>query len=86
MSKPFNTTMMNQLMALGARKPCFKTGFASPEAAMAQLRSIRKLDDRKPQRDLDKLNVYKCANIVCLASGKPYHTGHAHYPQNKNRK
>lgn len=76
MSKPFNTSLQDQLIALGAQRPCYKQGFATEGAAMAQLRSIMKWDDRKPQKDMDKLNVYKCSNVVCLANGKPYHTGH----------
>lgn len=75
MSRPFNTSMMDQLRQAGAPTPCFKQGFISEEAAAAQLRSIIKLDDRKKQIDLDKMRVYKCKRCAFLKL-PPFHTGH----------
>lgn len=76
--RPFNTALANQLQqVLGAPRPCFKTGYASREAAQAHIRSLVKNQDRKPDRkNFDNIDVYECKHRACQHSGKPFHVGH----------
>jgi hypothetical protein len=75
MSRPFNTTMADQFVALGAPKPCFKVGYISKGAAEAHIRSLIKNNDRRPdKKHLQPLLPYKCEHRSCRKL--PWHAGH----------
>lgn len=70
-----NDALRIQLLGLGyqeATPRCRKHPHASEGAARAQLRSIAREQDRRPDRkELEQLSVYKC---YCGS----YHVGHDH--------
>ena len=75
MSRPFNTSLADQFIALGEPKPCRKTGYISKGAAEAHIRALRTKEDRKPDRKrLEDLVAFKCWHRSCQES--PWHVGH----------
>jgi hypothetical protein len=76
MTKPFNTSLADQLVKLlNVPRPCPKTGYLSRGAAEAHIRALRKVQAQFPDRKcIEDLNVYECTQRSC--SLKPYHVGH----------
>lgn len=57
---------------------CKKHGHISRGKAEAQLRSILKNQDFRPDRkDLSNIEIYKCRRVEC--KGHPWHVGHSPY-------
>ena len=69
----FNTTLREQLQSLGFRELCRhgnKHGHASCAGAEAQIRSILKEQERKPDRkDLSTLAPYQCGHCKLFFVG-----------------
>lgn len=78
--RPFNTALSDQFQALGAPRPCYKQGHATVGKAEAQLRSILREQERKPDRkQIQNISVYRCDHRACRA--RPWHVGHSPVPR-----